>query len=194
MLDAAAGLPSEVAAELSSLDHGEPRAMPPVFYTSPDVLAAEIGPVFLSGWICLGRADEIPNSGDFFIRDVLGKPLIVTRDIKNQICVLSNVCRHRGSRLVERSGLAKKFTCPYHASTCNLDGGLVRAPLMEADTASCNLPSFAVEEWMGWIFVNLDGTAAAGPGSRRMKRRSAGLLRPGSMPRTSRKSQPCSRE
>ena len=160
MLDLRAGLPPEVAAELGALDQGEPRAMPPAFYTSADVLAAEIGPVFLSGWICLCRAEEIAAPGDFLTRDMLGEPLIAVRGKDGEIRVLSNVCRHRGSRLVEGAGSAKKFTCPYHAWTYGLDGGLVVAPFMEADTSGCNLPSFSVEEWMGWVFVNLDGTAA----------------------------------
>lgn len=145
-----------------TLPDGRPVAMPPTFYTAPEVLDAEIARVFLPGWICLGRADEIPNTGDFFTLDVIGEPLIVTRSAQG-IRVLSNVCRHRGSRLAQGKGTAKRFTCPYHAWTYGLEGQLVRAPLVEGqpgfDKADCSLPSFRVEDWMGWIFVNLDGTA-----------------------------------
>lgn len=160
MPDVLRGLPPEVAAELGALDQGERRAMPPAFYTSEEVLAAEIEPVFLSGWLCAGRADEIAEAGDFFTLDLMGEPLIVTRDASGAVRVLANVCRHRGSRLVEGAGNARKFTCPYHAWTYGLDGALVRAPLIEGDTSNCNLHAFNAEEWMGWIFVNLDGTAA----------------------------------
>lgn len=154
-------LPADVAAELRAIASGqakEPRSMAPAFYTSPDVLAAETQ-MFLSSWICLGRADEIPQIGDFMTTDLLGEPLIIVRT-KHGIKVLSNVCRHRGSRLAEGKGQAKKFTCPYHAWTYGLDGGLVRAPLIEGDLSACNLPSFPVTDWFGWIFVNLDGGAA----------------------------------
>lgn len=161
MLDVRNGLPGEVASELGGLDDANRRAMPPKFYTSPDVLAAEVEPVFLSGWLCAGRADEVANPGDFYTLDLMGEPLIVTRDGTGTVKVLANVCRHRGSRLVEGRGEAKKFTCPYHAWTYGLDGGLVRAPLIEGDTSNCNLHVFKSEQWMGWIFVNLDGTAPA---------------------------------
>ena len=153
-------LPVDVARELSDIRDQvttTPRSMTPAFYTDPAMIPAEQR-VFLSSWLCLGRADAIPNNGDFFTRDVLGEPLIVVR-ADDDVRVLSNVCRHRGSKLVEGEGTAKKFTCPYHAWTYGLDGDLIRAPLIEADTSACKLPVFATEIWMGWIFVNLDGTA-----------------------------------
>ncbi|MEM1297920.1 MAG: aromatic ring-hydroxylating dioxygenase subunit alpha [Pseudomonadota bacterium] len=159
MLDVRAGVPPEIADELGALDDANRRAMPPAFYTSPDVLAAEIEPVFLSGWLCVGRADEVAKIGDYYTIEMMEEPLIVTRDKSGEVKVLANVCRHRGSRLIEGRGEAKKFTCPYHAWTYGLDGGLVRAPLIEGDLSECNLHVFRSEVWMGWIFVNLDGTA-----------------------------------
>ena len=160
MLDLRTGLPPEVAAELGALDDTNRRALPPKFYTDPAVLAEEVDAVFLSGWLCVGRADEVSEPGDFFTLDLMDEPLIVTRDKTGMVKVLANVCRHRGSRLVEGRGEAKKFTCPYHAWTYRLDGQLVRAPLIESDTSDCNLHVFNSEVWMGWVFVNLDGTAA----------------------------------
>ncbi|MEL6478492.1 MAG: aromatic ring-hydroxylating dioxygenase subunit alpha [Pseudomonadota bacterium] len=137
-------------------------AMPPAFYRAPEVLEAEIERVFLPGWLCLGRASDIPETGDFLTLDILDEPLIVLRAPQG-ITVLCNVCRHRGSRLVSGSGQTKRFLCPYHAWSYGLDGALLRAPLVEDlpgfDRGICALPSFRVEEWMGWIFVNLDGSA-----------------------------------
>ncbi|MEM9099203.1 MAG: aromatic ring-hydroxylating dioxygenase subunit alpha [Pseudomonadota bacterium] len=136
--------------------------MPPAFYRAQDVLEAEIERVFLPGWICLCRADEIAEIGDFLALEILDEPLIVTRS-KTGLRVLSNVCRHRGSRLAEGQGRTKRFTCPYHAWTYNLDGRLVRAPLLDDqpgfEKSDCGLPSFPVAEWMGWVFVNLDAGA-----------------------------------
>ncbi|MEM8792015.1 MAG: aromatic ring-hydroxylating dioxygenase subunit alpha [Pseudomonadota bacterium] len=148
---------------LSTVSPGaRPVAMPPTFYRDPSVLEAEIERLFLPGWICLCRADEIPETGDFLTREVLDEPLVVTRS-KQGIRVLSNVCRHRGSRLVHGSGSVKRLLCPYHAWTYDLEGRLVRAPLLDDqpgfEKTSCALPSFPVTEWMGWVFVNLDGTA-----------------------------------
>ena len=155
-------LPPALHEELRGIHDGtitSPRSMTPSFYTDPRVLAAEERAVFLSSWLCLGREDEISEPGAYLTREVLGEPLILTRSSKTRIRALSNVCRHRGSRLVDGQGTTKRFTCPYHAWTYGLDGRLVRAPLIEGDLTDCNLPEFPVETWMGWIFVNLDGTA-----------------------------------
>ena len=155
-------LPPALHEELRGIRDGtitSPRSKTPSFYTDPRVLAAEERAVFLSSWLCLGREDEVPEPGAYLTRDVLGEPLILTRSSKTRIRALSNVCRHRGSRLVDGQGTTKRFTCPYHAWTYGLDGRLVRAPLIEGDLTDCNLPEFPVETWMGWIFVNLDGTA-----------------------------------
>ena len=164
MLDGQAmgAIPQDVLAELAAIRDGKagaPRSMTPAFYTDPRVLAAEESAVFLSSWLCLGRADQASKPGEFFTRDVMGEPLIVVRGKDERIRVLANVCRHRGSRLVEGIGKTSRFTCPYHAWTYGLDGGLVRAPLIEADLDGCDLHAFASETWMGWVFVNLDGTA-----------------------------------
>ena len=67
-------------------------------------------------------------------------------------------------RLVEGRGNARKFTCPYHAWTYNLDGQLVGAAYM--DRTSCfnksdiQLPAVRCEEYLGWIYVCLDPDVA----------------------------------
>ncbi len=163
---AAATLPGALAAALRQVqdDTAKPRrAMPPTFYTDTDVAAAEEYAVFRQGWICVGRVDEIPNPGDFFTTTVVSEPLVVVRDDAGDVQVLSNVCRHRGSQVAEGSGTARQLLCPYHHWSYNLDGGLKRAPLMDEvagfDPAACGLPRLATEQWMGWVFTNLDGTA-----------------------------------
>lgn len=153
-------------AALGAIARGEeqtPRAMPAGFYNDPNVLDFEIEHLFLNGWLCVGRADEVPQPGDYFTLEMLGEPLVITRDKDNQVRVLSNVCRHRGSIIMKGSGNSAKFTCPYHKWTYALDGKLMAAPLMDEstglDTKACALPSFRTAEWMGYVFVNLDGKA-----------------------------------
>ena len=160
-------LPPDTEAALRELRDGAatvPTSMPPSFYTAAAMLPAEIEHVFLSGWVCVGRADEVPEPGDYLTLELFDEPLIVVRRPDRAVAVLSNVCRHRGSRLLEGRGRTRRFTCPYHRWSYALDGALLSAPLVEAsaafDRARCRLPSFAVSEWMGWLFVNLDGEAA----------------------------------
>ena len=159
-------LPADVAAALRDIvaDDIRPRpAMPPRFYTDPEVMATEIETLFRHGWICVGRADEIPNSGDFVATTVVGEPLVMVRGHDGEVRVLSNVCRHRGTVIAEGTGSSRQLLCPYHNWSYHLDGELKRAPLMETvdgfDPSRCALPRLKIENWMGWIFVNLSGAA-----------------------------------
>ena len=159
-------LPADTAAALREFRDGTPSvplSMPPSFYTDPAMLPLEIERVFLSGWVCVGRSDEVAEPGAYHALEMFGEPLIVVRGTDGGVSVLSNVCRHRGSRLLDGRGRTKRLVCPYHRWSYALDGTLLAAPLVDTsagfDRAGCRLPSFPVAEWMGWLFVNLDGAA-----------------------------------
>lgn len=161
-----AELPDVIASALREVqtDKSKPRlAMPPVFYTDPGVAAVENDAVFRDGWVCVGRVDEVPEAGSFFTTTIIGEPIVVVRGDDNQVRVLSNVCRHRGSRIAEGSGTTRQLLCPYHHWSYDLDGTNKRAPLMDQvdgfDPTQCALPNFATAQWMGWMFANLSGTA-----------------------------------
>jgi choline monooxygenase len=139
--------------------------MPGEFYTSEAFLELEREQLFRKKWICLGRVEEIPEIGDYFATELVGEPIILVKTGSGSIRALSNVCRHRAMPLVEGSGNSKRFTCSYHAWTYDLDGQLVRAPGVEDQHAefvrNCKLPEFNCETWHGFIFVNLDTSAAS---------------------------------
>jgi phenylpropionate dioxygenase-like ring-hydroxylating dioxygenase large terminal subunit len=78
----------------------------------------------------------------------------------DQVRAFTNVCRHRGSRLVDgSSGCAKKLVCPYHAWTYDLDGRLSGVPQKSdypgLDTSRHGLVPVDMEIWRGFIFVRL---------------------------------------
>jgi phenylpropionate dioxygenase-like ring-hydroxylating dioxygenase large terminal subunit len=151
----------EALAEIRDLDAGLARSLPTGFYTSEEYLELEKEKIFRKEWVCLGRVAEIPKRGDYFTTQLLDEPLIVVRGQDNKVRVLSNVCRHRSSVIVEGKGTAKHFVCPYHAWSYANDGQLVRAPHMDKvkgfEVKSCRLPEFATEVWHGFLYVNLDG-------------------------------------
>lgn len=138
-------------------------SMPALFYTSPDFLAEEIDIVLRREWMCIGHVGELRKPGDFFTTDLLGEQLLAVHGTDGAIRVLSNVCRHRGNRVAEGCGSAKKFICTYHTWTYDTTGALKVAPHMKRqkrfDQSKCGLPEFASEIWKGWLFVNLDSTA-----------------------------------
>jgi len=159
-------LPIDTHSALKELREHEsliPRTMPPSFYKDADMLPTETEELFINGWVCVGRADEVPEPGDYYTLEMFSEPLIVARNQDGQVSVLSNVCRHRGSQLLSGRGHSKRFTCPYHRWSYDLDGKLLSAPLVDKsegfDKKQCKLPNFKIHEWWGWIFVNLSGTA-----------------------------------
>ncbi|MFN4131314.1 MAG: aromatic ring-hydroxylating oxygenase subunit alpha, partial [Paracoccaceae bacterium] len=97
-------------------------AMPKSVYTSPDFAALEQQHIFAREWLCAGRADALPDPGDYLTMEISGEPIIILRDREGTLRGLSNVCRHRMSTLLEGRGNNPANTCPYHAWTYNLDG------------------------------------------------------------------------
>ena len=139
----------------------EAKSLPARYYIDPDYYRSELEWFFFGMWIHAGRADEIPNPGDFVVRDVAGESLIVVRRDGGGLSAHYNVCRHRGTRLTEeKSGrFASTIQCPYHAWTYDLKGCLLAAPQMDR-VAGFRLEDYplhqaAVDLWDGHIFLNL---------------------------------------
>ena len=139
------------------------HAMPKAVYTSPDFCEAELKHIFARDWLCAGRADALPNPGDYLTLSIAGEPIIILRDREGGLRGMSNVCRHRMSTLLEGRGNVRSIVCPYHAWTYNLDGSLRGAPAMGLNDGFCKddikLPSVRVENWLGWIMVTLNPDA-----------------------------------
>ena len=139
------------------------HAMPKSVYTSPEFLALEQQHIFGAEWLCAGRAEALPNPGDYLTMQIAGEPVIVLRDRDGQMRALSNVCRHRMSTLLEGRGSVRSIVCPYHAWTYNLDGSLRGAPAMTLNQGFCKdrigLPQVRCTVWQGWIMVSLNPDA-----------------------------------
>ncbi len=136
------------------------RAMPKSVYTSPEFADAEVRQIFAKEWLCAGRAEALPNAGDYLTMKIAGEPIIILRDKDGALRGMSNVCRHRMSTLLEGRGNVRSIVCPYHAWTYNLDGTLRGAPAMGLNEGFCKdkiaLPTVRVENWLGWIMVTLN--------------------------------------
>ncbi|WP_298361971.1 aromatic ring-hydroxylating dioxygenase subunit alpha [uncultured Litoreibacter sp.] len=162
MTDTAQSL-RQTLAHLATLPPEQARAMPAAYYTSPEFLDLETEQVLRNEWLCLGHIGEVPNKGDFFTTDMLDEQLLIAHGQDGKIRVLSNVCRHRGNRVAEGKGNAKRFICAYHTWRYDTEGALISAPHMKGqagfDPAKCSLPGFPSAQWNGWLFVNLSGTA-----------------------------------
>lgn len=152
-----------VLAEYLDLDDTDCLTLPPAAYLSADLYKLEIEKIFKQSWLCVGRAEYVPNSGDYYTIDVLGDKLIVVRGEDGEIRGLSSICRHRLMPIVQESGNTQRFICPYHAWTYATDGRLVAAPYMEGSKRfvkeNCSLPQYRLETWAGFLFINFDKNA-----------------------------------
>jgi glycine betaine catabolism A len=135
--------------------------LPGEYFTSTAIFTEEREKIFAARWLCVGREEQLPSRGDYFLCDVLGESIIVLRDDAGSIGAFYNVCRHRGSRLceAEEGCLAGSIRCPYHAWTYALDGRLLGAPstgdLPDFRVADYPLHRVALARWEGFLFMNM---------------------------------------
>lgn len=137
--------------------------VPGGIYSSAEVFALEKERIFLKDWLCVARAEEIANPGDYMTLRIMGEPILIVRDTERVVHAYANLCLHRGVELAVGQGNVKEFKCPYHAWTYDLTGHLRGAPFMREsvgfEVPACKLKEVKVGLWAGWVFVNLDPEA-----------------------------------
>jgi phenylpropionate dioxygenase-like ring-hydroxylating dioxygenase large terminal subunit len=142
-------------------------AIPPLpakRYSDPGFFALELKKVFFKTWITAGHISELPAPGAYKLFEELGQSIIISRGTDDVIRAFKNACRHRASAiLTEKSGIVRRFVCPYHAWGYSTGGALTSVP--EAQNFAClnkedlSLHPVRCEVWRGFIFLNFDSEA-----------------------------------
>jgi phenylpropionate dioxygenase-like ring-hydroxylating dioxygenase large terminal subunit len=137
-------------------------------YSSPAYNERERERLWMRVWQVAGRADELPDVGDWTVYSIYDQSFILVRGKDRKIRGFVNACRHRGNELCRGRGNAKLFLCPYHNWSYGLDGRLaaVARPDFEGTledfvgpTDELGLVETPVECFGGFIFLNPDRTA-----------------------------------
>jgi len=140
------------------------RSLAARYYTDPQVFQVETQGLLAKTWQFGCHASELENPGDYATFDIAGESLFAIRGRDGQIRVFYNVCQHRAHQLVSGTGTTRVVVCPYHAWTYELTGELRAAPNIKAvdglDPASICLTQVRSEEFLGFVFINLDPDAA----------------------------------
>lgn len=120
-------------------------SLPAWTYSDPEFFALEMERVMRPSWQIVCHESDIAHAGDYHLLEFLNESIVVMRGHDGRLNAFTNVCRHRGAKILEGpSGHAKSVVCPYHSWTYNLDGSLRGIPHREAygeiDTANLCLP------------------------------------------------------
>ena len=132
-------------------------------YISPAFFEREREAIFRKVWLNVGRVEQIPARGDYFVKDldICRTSILIVRGEDGAVHAFHNMCSHRGNRIVwGAKGKCNAFTCKYHSWTYRLDGALHHVPdenkFFDLKKETLGLTSVKVDTWEGFIFINVN--------------------------------------
>jgi len=133
-------------------------------YVSHEYFEKERTLIFRKVWLNVGRVQDIPNAGDYFVKDlaICNTSILIVRGKDGAIRAFHNMCSHRGNKLVAKiKGTCKGlFVCNVHSWAYAPDGSLRHitdeANFFDVDKAALGLTPVSVDTWKGFIFINVD--------------------------------------
>lgn len=138
--------------------------LPGSYYHGADIFEREKGSIFYKTWQYVGHVSSLAEPGRYITRKICEESVFVIRGKDGGLRAFFNVCQHRAHRLLKGDGRVKSvITCPYHAWSYELDGRLRAARASERvagfDKSEFCLKPVRIEEYCGYLFVNLDPEA-----------------------------------
>ena len=129
-------------------------------YLDEELFASEIELIFKRIPLPLALSCELPEKNNHKAIEVVGVPVVITRDSQGQVHAMLNVCRHRGALICSAGlGTSRALTCPYHAWSYGMDGQLKglygESTFGDFDKSERNMIKLPCVEKHGVIFVCL---------------------------------------
>ena len=129
--------------------------LPVGWYFDPEIFAIEKRLLFDAGAGYVGHELMVPGVGDYHTLAWMDHAKMLVRSSENAadgVQLLSNVCRHRQSVMLEGRGKLGNIVCPLHRWTYDLKGELLGAPLF-AESPCLKLASTLLTNWNGLLFA-----------------------------------------
>ena len=129
-------------------------------YTDPERYAHEVDRVFKRLPLALALSIEIEGPNSYRAMEVVGTPVLVTRDADGKVHAFLNACRHRGAPVCPNGrGEASRLRCPYHAWVYDMTGALVSMyggkTFGDVDMEELGLAELPCQERAGLVWVCL---------------------------------------
>jgi nitrite reductase/ring-hydroxylating ferredoxin subunit len=132
-------------------------------YTSRAFFDLEAERLWPRVWQMACREEELAEPGDTVVYDIVGRSLLITRQLDGSIRAIHNSCTHRGRKLLLADGWVEHFRCPFHGFSWQLDGSVRSIPcrwdFAHVEEKEFCLPQARVGRWGGFVFVNMDPAA-----------------------------------
>ena len=64
------------------------------FYKDEEIFNLEIENIYMNSWLLAGHESQIPNTGDYFLFNLLSESVIIIRGKDGVVRGFMNVCRH----------------------------------------------------------------------------------------------------
>ena len=132
-------------------------------YTDPAWFAVDQQKILRKSWQWVCHAEKVRAPGSYTTTQVAAYPIAVVRDHQGVLRAFYNVCKHHAHPVLQGEGIVSRIVCPYHAWRYRLDGQLAGAPhttdLKNFSLTDIRLSEIKVEQFCGFIFVNLDPSA-----------------------------------
>jgi phenylpropionate dioxygenase-like ring-hydroxylating dioxygenase large terminal subunit len=151
------------------------RRQPASSYTDPARLRAEYRTLFRGHPLVVGLSGDLRHCGEYRALEVAGVPVLLVRGEDGTVRAFLNSCRHRGSPIVQGTGMAERILkCPYHAWCYDVEGRLLGQPMArgafdEVPSEELGLVPLPVAETGGLILLRprtdagpIDGPAHLG--------------------------------
>jgi len=130
------------------------------YFTDRELYRRIVERVFYRNWLLACHSSQVGKAGDYLTLEIGDQDIVITHARDGEIKAFYNVCQHRGHKLAQGSGNKKLLVCPYHRWSYDMHGQLKAAPqtgkVPGFDAAKICLTEIRLENFLGFIFINLD--------------------------------------